>query len=78
MTLEMERNVLGLAVMAKTLFSLNEITLAFLCRSGLIFARMTAALEFLRGNITVFIVSPSIALLTSSPSPAAVAPLTTL
>ena len=78
MILEMERNTLGVAVIANTLFSLKEMTLAFLCRSGLIFARMTAALEFFRGNMTVFMVSPSTEELTSSPSPAAVDPLTTL
>ena len=71
-------NGLGVAVMAKTLFSLKDITFAFLCKSGLIFALITAALEFLSGNMTVFIVSPSTVELTSSPSPAAVEPFTTL
>ena len=77
-TFEIERSVLGFAVIAKTLFSLNEITLAFLCKRGFIFARITAAFDVLSGNITVFIVSPSMVLLTSSPSPAALALFTTL
>ena len=78
MILEIERSIRGVAVMDKTLFSLKEMILESLCSKGFIFALITAALEFFNGNITVFMVSPSTFELTSSPSPAASEPLTTL